>query len=181
MDGYLVWLIERCCRRRDNADTVERLLLYEERVTILYGLKSAVEGPDDNFRATAYRTLGNMSDISDDENSPNYERIHAEHASVDQTMIAYNFVLALQSGSASSTGFSTNVDTLYNAIGAGRFVPDAHTNDDAESSESEGETRSQAYQRYMNVEMDEISDPELWAELHYGSSEDSMEVDASNP
>ena len=140
-----------------------------------------MEGPDDNFRVAAYRTLGNMSDISDDENSPNYERIHAEHASVDQAMIAYNFVLALQSGSASSTGFSTNVDTLYNAIGAGRFVPDAHTNDDAESAESEGETRSQAYQRYMNAEMDEISDPELWAELHYGSSEDSMEVDASNP
>ena len=139
-----------------------------------------MDGPDDNFRAAVYRTLGNMSDISDDENSPNYERIHAEHASVDQTMIAYNFVLALQSGSALSTGFSTNVDTLYNAIGAGRFVPDAHTND-AESSESEGETRSQAYQRYMNAEIDEILDPELWAELHYGPSEDSMEVDASNP
>lgn len=82
VDGYLVWLIERCCRRRDNADTVERRLLHEE-------------GPDDNFRAAADRTLGNMSDISDDENSPNYERIHAEHASVDQAMIAYNFVLAL--------------------------------------------------------------------------------------
>ena len=33
--GYLVWLIERCCTRRDNADAVERRLLYEERVTIL--------------------------------------------------------------------------------------------------------------------------------------------------
>lgn len=41
-----------------------------------------------------------MSDISDDENSPNYERIHAGHCSVDQAMIAYNFVRALQPGSA---------------------------------------------------------------------------------
>ena len=43
VEGYLVWLNERCSRRRDNAATVERRLLYEERVTILYGLKSAVE------------------------------------------------------------------------------------------------------------------------------------------
>lgn len=48
VEGYLIWLIERCCRRRDSAATVESRLLYEERVTILYGLKSAVEGPDEN-------------------------------------------------------------------------------------------------------------------------------------
>ena len=39
VEGYLNWLIERCRRRRDNATTSELRLLYEERVTILYGLK----------------------------------------------------------------------------------------------------------------------------------------------
>ena len=114
------WFIERCCRRRDNAATTERRLLYEERVTIWHGLKFAVEGPDASFRAATLKTLGNVNDIGDDEESPNYERIHADHSSVDQAMVAYNFISALQSGSSSSAGFSTNIDTLYNAIGAGR-------------------------------------------------------------
>eukprot|EP00435_Cladocopium_sp_Y103_P034030 s2111_g8.t1 len=87
----------------------ERRLLYEERLTILHGLKSEVEGPDANFCAAALRTLGQMSDISDDEDSPNYARIHAPDATLDETIIiAYNFVRALQSGSASSTGFSNS-------------------------------------------------------------------------
>ena len=51
-----------------------------------------------------------MSDTSDDEESPNLGSIHANHATVDQAMVAYNFIQALQSGSASSTGLSTNID-----------------------------------------------------------------------
>ena len=77
VEGYLNWLIERCCRRRDNTNTRERCLLYEERVRILYGLKSAVEGPYENLRAAVLRTCGQMSGISDDEESPDFERIHA--------------------------------------------------------------------------------------------------------
>ena len=101
VEGYLNWLIERCSRRRDNATTSERRLLYEERVTVLYGLKSAVEGPYENLRVAALRTFGQMSDISDNEESPNFESIHANHATVDQAMVVYNFIQALQSGSAS--------------------------------------------------------------------------------
>ena len=63
-----------------------------------------------------------MSDTSDDEESPNLGSIHANHATVDQAMVAYNFIQALQSGSASSTGLSTNIVALYNAIGAGQYV-----------------------------------------------------------
>ena len=136
----------------------------------MHGLKFAVEGSDASFRAAALRTLGNMSDISDDEDSPNFERIHADHSSVDQAMVAYNFIRALQSGSPSSTRFSTNTDSLYNALGAGRYVPGAprnDANDSSENSESDtgGETRSQALRRYQDASMDEISDLELWAEL----------------
>ena len=71
VEGYLNWLIERCCRRRDGAATTERRLLYEEleRVTIWHGLKFAVEGPDAGVRAAALRTLGQMSHIGDDEES----------------------------------------------------------------------------------------------------------------
>jgi len=49
-----------------------------------------------------------MSDISDDEDSPNYEKIHGP-ANLGETQRALAFINALQSGSASSTGFSTNV------------------------------------------------------------------------
>ena len=153
VEGYVNWLLERCCRRRDSASSHERRLLYEERVTILHGLKFAIEGPDEIFRAAAYRTLGNMSDISDDEESPNYANIHAEHAAVEQAMVAYNFILGLQSGSSAGTGFSTNIDTLCNAIGAGRYVPGARRYDgdeEAEDSDSDsdghGEARSEAIQ-----------------------------------
>ena len=76
--------------------------------------------------------------------------------------------------------FSTNIDTLYNAIGAGRYVPGA-PRADSERSESEGhsETRSEVFRRYRNATMDEVSDPELWMVLNHGQEDESTEVDES--
>ena len=181
VEGYLNWPLERCCRRRDNALTHERRLLYEERVTILHGLKFAIEGPDEAFRSAALRTLGNMSDISDDEESPNYASINAEHTSVEQAMVAYNFILGLQSGSSTGTGFSTNIDTLYNAIGAGRHIPggpqNMETEDSEVSSDGHGETRSEAMRRYQQSSWDEVSDLELWMEIHNVPQDEDRDID----
>ena len=113
-----------------------------------------------------------MSDISDDEESPNYSNINAGHATVEQAMVAYNFVLGLQSGSSTGTGFSTNIDTLYNAIGAGRHVPGSSQNMDGH-----GETRSEAMRRYQQSNWDEVSDIELWMELHNVPQDEDMDLD----
>jgi len=63
-------------KERSNNSDGNQSRLYEERVTILLGLRSALASPHASFRNSARRALGCMSDISDDENSPNYARIN---------------------------------------------------------------------------------------------------------
>ena len=63
-----------------------------------------------------------MSDISDDENSPNYAAINGP-ASLGDAQKALAFIGALQSGALSSTGFSTNVDMVANASGRNANFP----------------------------------------------------------
>jgi hypothetical protein len=46
-ENYVAWLLERCCRRRDQAVDHGRRRLYEERVTILLGLRAALGSPHD--------------------------------------------------------------------------------------------------------------------------------------
>ena len=71
-----MWLIGRCERRRDTAESHGRRRLYEERVTILYGLHSALASEVENWRIAACRSLATLPDISDDENSPNHSPIN---------------------------------------------------------------------------------------------------------
>ena len=162
-ENYVAWLLERCCRRRDQAVDHGRRRLYEERVAILLGLKAALESPHGMFRASARRTLGNMSDISDDESSPNFSRINAP-ANLGEAQRALEFISSLQHGSSSSTGFSTNVDMVANALGRNLTFP-PHS---PASSSGEGETRSQAMERYMSSRRSNVSDPDLWNYLHFG-------------
>ena len=104
-----------------------------------------------------------MADISDDEQSPNYERIHAP-ANLGQAQRALAFINALQSGSAVHTGFSTNVDMVANALGRNATFP-PHS---PASSSGKGETRSEAMERYMSSRRSNVSDPDLWNYLHHG-------------
>lgn len=94
-----------------------------------------------------------MSDISDDENSPNYAAINGP-ASLGDAQRALAFIGALQSGASSSTGFSTNVDMVANALGRNANFPPSPT-----SESNDDETRSQAMQRYMSSRRSEVSDP----------------------
>ena len=117
-----------------------------------------------------------MSDISDDENSQNYAAINGP-ANLGDAQRALAFIGALQSGASSSTGFSTNVDMVANALGRNANFPPSPT------SESNGdETRSQAMRRYMSSRRSEVSDPSLWNYLHNGDeiSDESVESDGSN-
>ena len=162
-ENYVAWLLERCCRRRDQAVDHGRRRLYEERVTILLGLRAALGSPHEIFRASARRSLGTMSDISDDESSPNFSRINGP-ASLGEAQRALQFINALQHGSSSSTGFGTNVDMVANALGRNMNFPEQSPS----SGSGEGETRSQAMERYMSSRRSNVSDPDLWNYLHYG-------------
>ena len=174
-ENYVVWLLDRCCRRRDQTSDGNRRRLYEERVTILLGPRSALTSPHASVRSSARRALGSMSDISDDEDSPNYERIHGP-ANLGETQPALVFINALQSGSASSTGFSTNVDMVANALGRNiNFRPSPTSESGAD------ETRSEAMERYMSSRRSDVSDPSLWNYLHFGDEiPDESESNESN-
>ena len=163
-ENYVAWLLERCCRRRDQTTDGDRRRLYEERVTILFELRSALASSHAAFRESARRTLGNLADISDDEESPNYEGIHGP-TSLGQAQRALAFINALQSGSASSTGFSTNVDMVANDLGRNATFP---PHSPSQSSSGAGETRSEAMERYMSSRRSDVSDPSLWNYLHFG-------------
>ena len=76
---------------------------------------------------------------------------------------ALAFINALQSGSTSSTGFSTNVDMVANARGRNANFPPSPS-----SESGADETRSEAMDRYMSSRRSDVSDPSLWNYLHYG-------------
>ena len=172
-NSYIDWMIERCARRRDGTEDHNRRRLYEERVTILHGLKAALSCDVEGFTVGARRTLANMSDLSDDENSPSYRDI-SRPTSLSDAQLAYNFVRSLQAGTEAHTGFSTNVDMVANALGRGHAWPPENldmTSD--QSSDEHMETRSEVKQRYMASSQSEVSDPDLWVLLHYGENSES--------
>ena len=173
-ENYVRWLLTRCARRRDQTNDADRRRLYEERVTILLGLQSALTSPHASFRSSARRALGSMSDISDDESSPNYARINGP-ANLGETQRALSFIASPQSGSASSTGFSTNVDMVANALGRNMNFPPPTSESGAD------ETRSEAMERYMSSRRSDVSDPSLWNYLHHGDEiPDESESNESN-
>eukprot|EP00435_Cladocopium_sp_Y103_P008817 s843_g2.t1 len=47
------WMLERCSTRRDSATSQNRRRLYEERLTVLQGLLSAMRSPVDSLSATS--------------------------------------------------------------------------------------------------------------------------------
>eukprot|EP00435_Cladocopium_sp_Y103_P005123 s485_g1.t1 len=70
---------------------------------------------------------------------------------------------------SSSSGFSTNVDMVANAL-IRNIDYDPAAMFDASSVE---ETRLEMRRRYMSCSQSEVSGPDLWAVLHYGEGEES--------
>ena len=94
-----MWLIGRCERRRDTAESHDQRRLYEERLAILYGFHSDLMSEVESWRIAARRSLATLSDISDDGNPPNHSAINAP-------------------GSLGNVQ-STSIDTMHNAISCG--------------------------------------------------------------
>ena len=115
VEGYATWLIGRRDRRRDTAEPHDRRRLYEERCHFLWTSFSF-----ELRQFSARRSVATLSDISGDERSPNYATMHAP-ASLGNAQTAVNFLQSLQPVASSSSGFSTDIDTMHNAIGRGNL------------------------------------------------------------
>ena len=146
-EDYVSWLIERCERRRLSADSGERRILYNERITILHGLQGAMRSEDARWRKAALQSLATMPDISDDENSPNFASINAPVVNFGDAQRAMSFIASLQAGqpSSSASGFSTNVDMVAQSLVRNLDYDAAGANSESSSFE---ETASQIRFRY---------------------------------
>eukprot|EP00435_Cladocopium_sp_Y103_P006373 s485_g2.t1 len=76
-EDYVAWMLERCMHRRSSAEDPDRRKIYNERVTILHGLRRAMLSEHASVRSAVMQTLATMPEISDDESSPNYASINA--------------------------------------------------------------------------------------------------------
>ena len=171
-EDYVAWLIERCERRRLSADNGARRILYNERITILHGLRSAMRSDDTRWRRAALQSLATMPDISDDENSPNFASINAPVVNFGDAQRAMNFIASLQAGqsSSSASGFSTNVDMVANSLIRNLDYDAAGANSEVSSSE---ETASEVRARYRQSTQSEVSDPDLWILMQHEESNES--------
>ena len=154
----IIWLMERCLRRRDRCSQRERYNLYNERIQILDNLFQGLTRGDQESRQRAMQMLGNMTDISEDEESPNYGHLNTQEGQ-RETQRAADFVHHLRRTPTLSSS-SGHVDRVADELHA---MIDEMAEEEAPSDDLEvAETRSQRIQRYQDSELCEVSDPELW-------------------
>ena len=160
-ESFVRWLIMRCQRRLENTNLdLSRRNTYLERIDILRSLQNALENP--LFRASAMRNMAEMADISDDEESPTNRG--GEPVSLGDAQRAHNFFMFLRGRTAGNT----HVDSVADAL---------MQNESDEDSDERMETASETQRRYYQSTQDEVSDPDLWAMLHYGEYTDGEEAE----
>ena len=162
-EGFLNWLIIRCHRRLENPNLeIRKRNQYLERIAILRSFQSALTNP--LFRASAMRNMAEMADISEDEDSPNFRGNRP--TSLGDAQLAHNFFMMLRGQTARGRHASMVADALI------RNESFDEESEEERESDAEMETASEARRRYYQSTQDEVSDPDLWASLHYGEFTD---------
>ena len=166
-EGFVNWLIIRCHRRLENPNLdISKRNMYLERIAVLRSLQSALANP--LFRASAMRNMAEMADISDDEDSPNYRS--NQPTSLGDAQRAHNFFMLLRGQTARGRHVNLVADALIRNESFGE------ESEEERESDAEMETASEARRRYYQSTQDEVSDPDLWASLHYGEFTDEEET-----
>lgn len=137
-----------------------------ERIAILRSLQGDLENP--LFRASAMRNMAEMADISDDENSPN-DRGN-QPTSLGDAQRAHNFFMMLRGQSSGSRHVDSVADALM------RNASHGENSEEEPDSDDHMETASETRRRYFESTQDQISDPDLWAMLHYNEFTDEEET-----
>eukprot|EP00435_Cladocopium_sp_Y103_P042074 s4054_g11.t1 len=159
-ESMLRWLIVRCRRRLENSSLdLSRRNLYLERIAVLQGLQGALENP--LFRTSVMRNMAEMADVSEDEEFPNFRG--NQPVSLGDAQRAHNFSMMLRG----RTSGSRHVDSIADAL----MRRETHGEDDNEQME----TASEARRRYYESTQDQVSDPDLWAYLHYSEFTDEKQ------
>jgi hypothetical protein len=154
-EGFVQWLILRCNRRLENPNLdISKKNTYVERIAILRALQAALENPL-FFRASAMRNMAEMADISDDEESPSYRG--NQPVSLGDAQRAHNFFMTLRGRSG-----SRHVDSVADAL-----MQNEDHGEESGDSDEHMETESEVNRRYYSSTQDQVSDPDLWAHLHY--------------
>ena len=107
------------------------------------------------------------------EESPNFNAITAE-TTREQAERTNDFIRSLNAGSSADHGAAA-FHALRNAQRVQELADDHDDSGISNESSDDGEddipsafeTQSERRSRYMSSSMDEVSDPELWADLHY--------------
>ena len=162
-EGMIIWLMERCLRRRDRQVDRTRYNMYNDRVYILDQLFQTLRFGSQTDRLAARRMLASMSDISDDENSPNHNAIRAEQT-LEEAEQAQQFIERMGGPAQTRGAASLHVMRVAQRL---RELADEEPEIYKDDSDAE-ETQSQRDRRYRSSPMEECSDPEYWADLHYG-------------
>ena len=134
---------------------------------------------DEGTRLAASAMTREMSDISEDENSPTYDSsVFEMHAVLDDSERAVNIgnqlVNVMTASSSADPAARSHVDRVADAMinmfaGAENAEEEERTESDVEM-----ETQSEKMRRYLSSEMCEVSDPEEWMVYHHGNSDDEL-------
>ena len=162
----LVWMYHRCeARARRNVNRVVngfRMDTLQQLIRACYCFEEMTESESQHMMDNVVA----MTDLTDDETSPRHQMSMDERETeIFQAFQAYQVGLDL-------------VRRIRNA--ENRQSENAEANEttaEAEmNSESSGsENLPEQLRRYLNIPLEEASDPELWMEIHHGSAENESE------
>eukprot|EP00435_Cladocopium_sp_Y103_P048243 s97_g14.t1 len=154
-EALTVFMFERCQRRYEAAQSVERRVLYSERLTVLRGIMQTLRNSLGPERLRASQLVMDMNDISEDETSPLHRATLEERdAAIRESGEAHAWV----------------AQNFIEGTGSDRDHAEEEEEEGSDADESmESETASQRLRRYLRSEMCEVSDPDEWCVLHYGA------------
>jgi hypothetical protein len=187
-EAMLTFIYTRSLRRRSTATTLERQQLYEERLQLLCNVMNACKSGDQSVRLSAAVMARNMTDLSSDEESPNYGQSWIQLCNtMDEVDHAVEVGQSLANAVAierATTSDSSHVDSIARALMENIDNPPMDEAGESEDEDSDEmmETESQRAFRYGNSELCEVSDPEAWMVMHHGNvktlESEQMEGDA---
>ena len=171
-EAILTWIYGRIQQRMNRATDFEKRQGYESGLRMCQNLSRRLRDGNEATR----RWILDMSDLSEDENSPNYGRSEEEIAAdLSDAQHAYDFGAFLVTLRAAASN-ADDVTTLEDSTNAVNNL--VGTADDNESDENEDhKTNSQMIRRYQQSTMSEVSDPDAWVAIHYGRSPENAPVE----
>ena len=173
-EWFLYWMAGRVTGRLQREEMTEaRLRAYEQRRRLLGATLAALDlDHSRTVRMRAHEFCFNMTDLSPRDDSPEFFTDGEETLPVDNARSAGELIGGEDQGYFDPDNIPwRNYGT--NNPGASRNEvehEDGEHEDENESGESEHESEDTRVARYLHAPLDEVSDQEMWMNLHHWSS-----------